>query len=410
MSGPSVAGGGVLANRGPGPVRRPRAADRFGAQGGHDRVRRRERDAGRGRGRAARLTRPWPRRVCSGGRIRSGGRRSRRSSSALRIRLSSERSLASGWRRSRFRRASRGWSRYPVALRGSCCAASFARTSCGFARSSSRDPEDGDAAGVERRVPNPVVGPWSAGARGRRRRPRRTGRARRSRPRSRRGSTFWTRLGEAGASDQSQEPLLVAALRAGAAACVQAERLLEDAQLPAGRARHRLARGRLAEQLPERRLVDHVRQVLGVHDVGQVHERARDGGDRDPVDDRHVPRARGSGTVRRSNPGCGRRSSRRDDVDHPGLVAEAAVQKDSSKGGQGGAIARRKNSRHPAPLAREIRVPVRIDAAVLRVQAARPHPLRDAGLCSARVWSLRSAPCCRAATSHGGGDVLVHPL
>ena len=49
-------------------------------------------------------------------------------SSAPRTRRSCLRSLASGWRRSRFQRALREWSRYPVALRGSCCAASFARS------------------------------------------------------------------------------------------------------------------------------------------------------------------------------------------------------------------------------------------------------------------------------------------
>jgi hypothetical protein len=79
-------------------------------------------------------------------------------------------------------------------------------------------------------------------------------------------------------------------------------------------ARDRCQRGVGIEALPERRLVDHVRELGGVEGVGEVDERARDGRHGDAGVGRDVARVEAAARVE-PEPGLGTAFAGRQDLD-----------------------------------------------------------------------------------------------
>jgi hypothetical protein len=86
--------------------------------------------------------------------------------------------------------------------------------------------------------------------------------------------------------------------RASCAGSVGLERLLEAVEVRAAvGAGHRFARSEAVEQLVVCGLMDHVRELVGGEDVGQVDERAGHGRDRDAVEGGDVARVEVAGRV-----------------------------------------------------------------------------------------------------------------
>jgi hypothetical protein len=180
------------------------------------------------------------------------------------------------------------------------------------------------------------------------------------------------RLVRAPGAQLCEERVLEVAPRAGAAAGVRFERGVEHAQPPPLGARHGRAGRALAEPLPERGLVDDVRELLGGQAVREVDQGAGDGGDRDAVaacdvarievpGSMHVGKAALTGTHHFDR---GHASS----PDLPQLRRREMAQRRSLTG--------LKYGPHPTPLLGQARVPDRVHRAAHAVQPTRLHTSR----------------------------------
>ena len=96
------------------------------------------------------------------------------------------------------------------------------------------------------------------------------------------------RVGQTGGARELEERVLELASRAGAAALAEAQGFFEHFELATRRSSHGRSRLFQVEELAVLGLVDDVRELLGVEDLGEVDQRACDGRDRDPVPDGDV--------------------------------------------------------------------------------------------------------------------------
>ena len=130
--------------------------------------------------------------------------------------------------------------------------------------------------------------------------------------------------------------------------------------------------------------MDHVREFLGVPVVGEVDESRAT-----VVTGMRFTTVMSRGSrlrqVRMRSPACGRRCPGTTISISSRLPPDDPHQRRRAPSRQRGALAAREHAGHPLALARELRMPVRVHPAVLRIQPPRAHPLRDRRACAAEL-------------------------
>ena len=179
------------------------------------------------------------------------------------------------------------------------------------------------------------------------------------------GSTPWTCVFTSGSgSPLSSErkvfsgPLLMPALPAALSCSAR----LEDGEVVAAvRSRDRVAGRRQAEAAAERGLVDHVRELVGVQDVGEVDERPRDRGDRDAPDLGHVTPVQRAHAVD-AHARLALAPPGRNDINEGGAVATHLAELRRGQMAQCRPLTCPEHRGHELRLARERRMPDRVHA------------------------------------------------
>jgi hypothetical protein len=128
------------------------------------------------------------------------------------------------------------------------------------------------------------------------------------------------------------------------------------------------ADGALVEELAERGLVDHVRELVRGQHVAEVHKCARHRGDRDPVADSHVATVQAS--IRAHAHARQVSLARRQHVNLRDWAAPEPHMNCGIEGGKEGTRAARQDRRHPLALLREPWLPDRVHNLVPAVQAS----------------------------------------
>ena len=139
---------------------------------------------------------------------------------------------------------------------------------------------------------------------------------------------------------------------------------------------HRGADGALVEELAERGLVDHVRELVRREHVAEVHQRARHRGHRDPVTARDVARVEAAVRVRVHAARCPP-SAWHEHVNARHSAAPELQMNCGIEGGEVGAEAARQGRGHPLALLGEPRLPDRVHARILAVQPPLRRTLGD---------------------------------
>jgi hypothetical protein len=155
----------------------------------------------------------------------------------------------------------------------------------------------------------------------------------------------------------------------------EGEGTFEDVEVvTAGRAFHRFADAFLVEQVPELRLVDHVRELVVGEDVREVDAEPWERRDGDALVGRHVAPVQ---VPRLVEPDPLRRDAfvRDNDIDERGGIPSDAVELRERFMAQRRAFSARIDGGEKRCLARQRGVPDRVDTAVDPVQFPGPHPL-----------------------------------
>ena len=170
---------------------------------------------------------------------------------------------------------------------------------------------------------------------------------------------------------------------------VEFQRPLEGLEVvPPVRSPHRVARGSFAEPALELGLMDHVRQLVGVQHVREVHERPRDRGHRDALVRRDIARVQRPCLVH-PNPGGHAATCRDNDINEGGPVLTDLPELRRGQMTQRRPLTCPKNRRQESTLAGEPGMADGVHAPVHAVQQARPHAPRDRALVQARGEKLR---------------------
>jgi hypothetical protein len=153
--------------------------------------------------------------------------------------------------------------------------------------------------------------------------------------------------------------------------------VLEPLELRAPvRARHGSTCRPLVESLAVRGLMDHVRELRRVQDFGQIHERSRDGRDRDAVVPRDVALVQVAARLE-AKVGAAAVLAGREDEDLVRGPSRDAPQRGRAQAREHRSLAGGENGGHPQALRFEAGMADGIDAAVDRMQASRLRPIRD---------------------------------